>query len=193
MWAGYAEGGIRAWVAEVPGELDAGGFDLEGGEGGSGVTGGGPEALGFDGEEGEEDGERGKRKVFDAPEAGGFGAVAESEADEEDEMSEGEEGEGYPEIEEEVVVERGAVSAGVGGKEPGWGEQERGVACEARLAGVGHGLRIARSVSVSGMRSKAKAKAKAEDKDKRERQRKRKMRNGERASFVRLGVRYGCG
>ena len=52
--AGDAEGGVGAWVAEVPGELDSGDFDLEGGEGGSGVAGGGPEALGFDGKGGED-------------------------------------------------------------------------------------------------------------------------------------------
>ena len=54
--AGDAEGGVGAGVAEVPGELDAGGFDLEGSERGSGVAGGGPETLGFDGERGEENG-----------------------------------------------------------------------------------------------------------------------------------------
>src|SRR2546429_619301 len=68
LGAGDAECGVGAGVAEVPGELDAGGFDLEGGEGGSGVAGGGPEALGFDGEGGEENGECAEGKVFDAPE-----------------------------------------------------------------------------------------------------------------------------
>ena len=69
----YAEGGVGAGVAEVPGELDAGDFNLEGCEIGSGVAGGGPEALGFEGEGGEEDGEGGEGKVFDAPEVRGLG------------------------------------------------------------------------------------------------------------------------
>ena len=86
MGAGDAEGGVGAGVAEVPGELDAGGFDLEGGEGGSGVAGGCPEALGLDGEGGEEDGESGERDVFDADEVCGFGATTEDEAGEEDEV-----------------------------------------------------------------------------------------------------------
>ena len=117
--AGDAEGGVGAGVAEVPGELDAGDFDLEGGEVCSGVAGGGPEALGFDGEGGEEEGEDGEGKVLDAPEVGGFGAAAREEADEDDEVCEEEEGEGYPEVEEEMVVEGGAVSAGVGGEPEG--------------------------------------------------------------------------
>jgi hypothetical protein len=190
LGTGYAEGGVGAWVAEVPGELDAGGFDLERGEGGSGVTGGGPEMLGFDCEGGEEDGERGERKVFDAPEARGFRAAAENETDEEDEVSEGEEGEGYPEIEEEMVVERRAVSAGVGGKEPGWGEQERGVVCEARLAGVGHGLRIARSVSVSGGANESDGKSKDRRKDERQRQnpRQKQQQSKDNSRFLRFAT-----
>ena len=59
-------------------------------------------------------------------------------------MRKGEESEGDPEVEEEMVVERGAVRAGVRGKEP-WGEQERG-AGGARDAGERHVFRIARSV-----------------------------------------------
>jgi hypothetical protein len=77
---------------------------LHGGEGGSGVAGGCPEALGFDGEGGEEEGECGEGKVFDAPEVGGFGAAACEEADQEDEVGEREESERYPEIKEEMVV-----------------------------------------------------------------------------------------
>ena len=119
LGAGDAEGGVGAGIAEVPGELDAGGFDLEGGEGGSGVAGGGPETLGFDGEGGEEDGEGGEGKVFDAPEVFLRRVAAGEEADEEDEVGEGEEGEGDPEVEEELAVERGAVGAGVGGQPEG--------------------------------------------------------------------------
>jgi hypothetical protein len=80
--------------------------------------------LGFDGEGGEEECEGGEGKVLDAPEVGGFGAAFGEEADEDDEMGEGKEGECDPEVEEEMAVERGAVGAGVEGKEP-WGEQER--------------------------------------------------------------------
>ncbi len=79
MRAGDAEGGVETRVAEVPGELDASDFDLQGREGGSGVAGGGPETLGFDGERGEKDGEEGQGKVLDAPEVGGFGAAAREE------------------------------------------------------------------------------------------------------------------
>jgi hypothetical protein len=99
--------------------LDSGGFDLEGGEGGSGVASGGPEALGFDGEGGEEEGECGEGKVFDAPEIFLCRVAAGEEADEKDEVCEGEEGEGDPEVEEEMVVECGAVGAGVGGEPDG--------------------------------------------------------------------------
>lgn len=78
--------------------------------------------FGFYGECGEEKGECDQGKVFDAPEVGGFGAAAEDEAGQQNEVREGEESEGDPKIEEEMVVERGAVGAGVGGQEP-WGEQ----------------------------------------------------------------------
>ena len=57
-------------------------------------------------------------------------------------MREGEEGEGNPEVEEKMVVECGAVSAGVGGKKPGC-KQERGVRVGGpRLAGEEHESRI---------------------------------------------------
>ncbi len=45
--------------------------------------------------------------------------AAGEEAGEEDQVGQGEEGEGDPEVEEEVMVERGAVGAGVGGQGPG--------------------------------------------------------------------------
>lgn len=118
LWARDAEGGVGTGVAEVPGELDSGDFDLQGGEGGSGVAGSGPEALGLDGEEGEEDGEGDEGKVFDAPEISLRWVAAGEETGEEDEVSEGEEGEGDPEVEEEMVVECRAVGTGVGGKIP---------------------------------------------------------------------------
>ena len=86
LGADSAEGGIGAGVAEVPGELDAGDFNLEGGGIGSGVVGGGPEALGLDGEAGEEQGEGDEGKVFDAPEICGFGAASRGQADEEDQV-----------------------------------------------------------------------------------------------------------
>lgn len=118
LGAGDAEGGVGAGVAEVPCELDAGDFDLQGGERGSGVPGVGPELLGFDGEGGEEDREGGEGKVLDAPEIGGFCAAACKKTHEEDEVCEGEKGEGDPEVEEKMMVERRAVSAGVDGEEP---------------------------------------------------------------------------
>jgi hypothetical protein len=118
LGVGDAEGGVGAGVAEVPGELDSGGFDLQGGEGGSGVASGSPEAFGFDGEGGEEDGKEGERKVFDAPEVFLCWVAAGEETGHEDEVCESEEGEGDPEVEEEMMVERGAVGAGVGREEP---------------------------------------------------------------------------
>ena len=69
--------------------------------------------------------------------------AAGEETDEEDKVCESGESERDPEIEEELMVERGAVSTGVGGEEPG-GEKERGVG-GARDAGGRHRLRIARS------------------------------------------------
>jgi hypothetical protein len=117
--AGDAEGGVGAGVAEVPGELDAGDFDLEGREGGSGVAGCGPEAFGFDGERREEEGESGEGEVFDAPEVLLRWVAAGEETEEEDQVGEGDESEGDPEVEEEMVVEGGAVSAGVGGEPEG--------------------------------------------------------------------------
>ena len=128
LGAGDAEGGVGAGVAEVPGELHAGDFDLEGGEGGSGVAGGGPEALGLMVRKAKRRARAASGRYSMRQRCGGFGAAAGEEADEEDEVGESEEGEGDPEIEEEMVVERGAVGAGVGGEEPRWGEQERRVA-----------------------------------------------------------------
>ncbi len=118
LGAGAAEGGVGAGVAEVPGELHAGDLDLKGGGRGSGVAGGCPETLGFDGEGGKEDSEDGQREVFDSPEVFGFGGAAGEEADEEEKVREAQEGEGYPQIEEEVVIQCWAVRAGIGGKQP---------------------------------------------------------------------------
>ena len=146
MGACDAEGGVRAGVAEVPGELDAGGFDLKCGEGGSGVAGSGPETFGLDGKEGEEDGEGREGKVFDAFEADGLGVAAKDETEEENDVSKGEEREGNPEIEEEMVIERWAVGAGVGGEEPGGEQKCEGGTGRARDAGEKHVLRIARSI-----------------------------------------------
>ena len=86
------------------------------------------------------------KSVFDAPEVGGFGAAVGEETEEDDEVCEGEESQGYPEVEEEVVVEREAVGAGVGGEEPR-GEQERGGGTGGgRDAGEKNVLRISRSI-----------------------------------------------
>jgi hypothetical protein len=116
--ASDAEGGVRAGVAEVPRELHAGDFDLQGREGRAGVARSSPEALSFDGEGGEEECESGERKVLDAPEVGGFSAASREETGEEDEMREGEKRKSNPEVQEQMAVERGAVSAGIGGERP---------------------------------------------------------------------------
>ena len=108
-----------AGVAEVPGELDAGDFDLKGGERSSGVARGGPEALSFEGEGSEEDGEGGEGKVFDAPEMSWFSAALSEETDQENQVGEGKKREGDPEVEEKMVVERWAVGAGIVGQPPG--------------------------------------------------------------------------
>ena len=62
----------------------------------------------------------------------GLGGAAGDEAGEEDEVGEGEEGEGDPEVEEEMVVEGGAVGAGVGGERTRMG---RAGARRSELAG----------------------------------------------------------
>jgi len=112
---GDAEGGVWSGIAEVPGELDSGDLDLEGGGGGSGVAGGRPEALGLEGEGGEEEAKGGEGEILDAPEVGWFGAAPGEEASEEDEVGEGEESQGDPEIEEKVAIECETVDAGVSG------------------------------------------------------------------------------
>lgn len=100
--------------------------------------------LGFDGERGEQECEQSEGKVFNGPKIGGFGVAAQDETDDQDEMRESEQSKSDPQVEEEVMVECGAVGTGVRGEEP-WGKQ-RGVG-EARHAEAGHKLRIARSVS----------------------------------------------
>jgi hypothetical protein len=99
LGASDAEGGVGTGIAKVPGELDSVGFDLEGGEGGSGVACGGPEALGFDGEGGEDDGKGCEGKVFDAPEIFLCCVAAGEQTEQEDEVRKGEESEGDPEVE----------------------------------------------------------------------------------------------
>jgi hypothetical protein len=104
---GIAKGCVKAGVAEVPDELHPGDFDLHGGEVGSGVTLGGPEAFGAEGEEGEEEGLGGLGVLVDMVVGGGAGgARTEGEAEQKDEVREGEEAKSDPEIEEEVRVER---------------------------------------------------------------------------------------
>jgi len=132
---GDAEGGVGAGVVEVPGELDSGDFDLERGGRGSGVAGGGPEALGLDGEKGEEEGERGEGEILDAPEIFLRGVAASEKANEEDQVREGEEAESDPETEQKLVVQRGAVRAGIDGEVPEVGVFQR-------FEGKGHVFRI---------------------------------------------------
>ena len=141
LGAGGAEGGVGPGVAEVPGELDSGDLDLKGGERGSGVASCCPEPLGFEGEGSEEEGEGGEGKVFDAPEVGRFGVAFGQESDEQDQVGQSEECEGDPEVEAEVVVERGAVGAGVGGQPPGLVDCGS-VEADARDAVEGHICRI---------------------------------------------------
>jgi hypothetical protein len=130
---GAAEGGVGAGVAEVPGELYASDFDLESGGVGSCVVGGGPEAFGLDGQGCEEQGEDGQGKVFDAPEVGRFRAATNDEADDEDQVGESEESQGDPEVEKEMMIERGAVSAGVGRQRAGEVEEGKQSAHRDRI------------------------------------------------------------
>jgi hypothetical protein len=66
--------------------------------------------------------------------------TAGQETKEEDEVCKGEEGEGDPEVEEEMVVEREAVGAGVGGERPRKDRHRRVLRGEER----GHRIRILR-------------------------------------------------
>jgi hypothetical protein len=140
LWASDAEGGVGAGVAEVPGELDTGDFDLQGRERGSGVPTCAPETLGFDRKSGKEHGEQGEGKVLDAPEVPLRWVAAREKTDEEDEVCEGEEGKRDPEIEEEMLVEGWAVGAGVVGERPREDRHRRMLRGEER----GHRIRILR-------------------------------------------------
>ena len=99
------------------------------------------EALGLEGEGAEDEGEGGEGKVFDAPEVSWFGVAFAEEADQEDQVGQSDEREGDPEVEEEVVVERGAVGAGVFGQPPGLVDCGS-VEADARDAVEGHICRI---------------------------------------------------
>jgi hypothetical protein len=144
---GDAEGGVGTGVAEVPGELNSGDLDLEGCGGGSGVAGGGPEAFGLEGEGGEEEGEGGEREVLDSPEAGWFGVAPGDQADEEDQVGESQECESDPEVQEEVVIQCGAVGTAIRGQQP-WTADYGAIDPEAgetgaRKTGADHLFRIA--------------------------------------------------
>ena len=122
--------GVGAGVAEVPGELHAGDFDLQGGGRGSGVTLGGPERVGADSEQEEKRREGDewkvlKRELMDWAVC----AAVRDYADDKQNVREGEEAEGNPEIEEEVCVESAAVPGAVHGQVPeakSWRDRLRG-------------------------------------------------------------------
>jgi hypothetical protein len=75
--------------------------------------------LSAEGETAEEEGEGEEGQVFEEElVAWARGAVTDDEAGEKDDVSEGEESESDPKIEEEMLVERGAVKSGVDGQVP---------------------------------------------------------------------------
>jgi hypothetical protein len=75
--------------------------------------------LSAEGETAEEEGEGEEGDVFEEElVAGARGAITEDESDEKDDVGESEEGERDPEIEEEMLVECGAVKSGVDGQVP---------------------------------------------------------------------------
>jgi hypothetical protein len=119
-----AEGGVGARVSEVPGELDSCDLNLERGGIGPREAGGCPQALGLHGEGGEDESECGKRKVFDSPEFFGFRGASTKKPYEKEEMRKAQEGEGYPQIEDEVLIQCCAVRAGIDRKPP-WKRDRR--------------------------------------------------------------------
>jgi hypothetical protein len=124
-----AEGGVGSGIAEVPGELEAGNFDLHGLGRGTSVAGLGPELFGANGERGEEDRQKGQRKVFDGPEMARLTGSTQGETCEEENMCESGEAEDDPEIEQQVMIERRSVRAGIGGEQnvraKGWEHNRR--------------------------------------------------------------------
>jgi hypothetical protein len=85
--------------------------------GGSGVTGVGPKSFCPNAEGCEEYREEGKWEIFDGPEMAGGGCAFPYKADEKKDVRECGESEDDPEVEVQVMVERGAVRAGVGWEE----------------------------------------------------------------------------
>ncbi len=134
---GVTEGAIVAGVAEVPDELHAGDFHLHGGGAGAGVALGCPKLLGAEAQPGEEQGEESEGDVFKGELMdGAWGAAAEGEAGEEEDVQESEESEGDPEVQEQVLVEGGAVARGVGRQVPET-EARGGLRCDGHHFIVG--------------------------------------------------------
>ena len=98
LGAGAAEGVVGAGIAEGPGELHAGGLDLQCREIGADVARSSPQALGSQGEEGEEQGEGGEWEVLNERLIAGFGAAAERQPGEEDHVGQCEQRGGDPEV-----------------------------------------------------------------------------------------------
>ncbi len=73
---GAAEGGVRTWVAEVPGKLHARDFNLEGRWVRTGIANGGPEEFGLDGEGGKEDDKEADWEVLNEPATAGLARAA---------------------------------------------------------------------------------------------------------------------
>lgn len=135
-----AEDSIRAGIAEIPSELHPCNFDLKRGRRGSGVTAGGPKALGFDGKRGEEDREGREGDVLEAYEVSRLRVATEKQTGDEKNVRESGEGKDNPKVEEEMVVKRGAVRAGICRQPSRSNRQNQG--CEA----FNHTLRILRCV-----------------------------------------------
>ena len=70
----------------------------------------------MNGKRGKDDGEDAEREIFDGPEMTRLGSAAQRKTNEQEDMRDRGEGEDDPEIQEKVMIERGAVRAGVGWK-----------------------------------------------------------------------------
>jgi hypothetical protein len=89
--------------------------------------------FGVNGKRGEDDGEEGEWEEFDGPEVTRLGSAAQRKTDEQEDMRERSESEDDPEVQQEVMIERGTVRAGVCRKERR--KKGREVECE------GHSLK----------------------------------------------------
>jgi hypothetical protein len=87
----------------------------------------------MNGERGKEDGEDAEWEIFDGPEMACLWSATQGETDEQEDVRERSEGEDDPEVQQEVMIERGTVRAGVCRKERR--KKGREVECE------GHSLK----------------------------------------------------